>query len=194
MRVMSFWKGRTVRAVIAVTVVMTVAAVYAGHAKGSDDDDWRDGRGPDTYTIGLFGDMPYNALGRSQYPALLADINRSHVAFSVFDGDLKAGGDGPCADSLYYTSIANFNKLERPLIWVPGTTTGPTAGAATGRARCRTPTLSNGSTSSGSYSRPPTRVLVARRSRSLANRAKADCTACTRKTCAGGLVRSSTSA
>jgi len=83
------------------------------------DNDSREG-GPDAYTIGLFGDMPYNTLGRSQYPALLADINRSHVAFSVFDGDLKSGGDGPCDDSLYYTSIANFNKLERPLIWVPG--------------------------------------------------------------------------
>jgi hypothetical protein len=72
------------------------------------------------YTIGLFGDMPYNAAGRAQYPNLLADINASHVAFSVFDGDLKAGGDGPCADRLYTTAIANFNTLERPLVWLPG--------------------------------------------------------------------------
>ena len=28
--------------------------------------------GPETYTIGLFGDTPYNTLGRAQYPALLA--------------------------------------------------------------------------------------------------------------------------
>jgi hypothetical protein len=42
------------------------------------------------------------------------------VAFSVFDGDLKAGGDGPCSDSLYTTAIANFNTLERPLVWLPG--------------------------------------------------------------------------
>ena len=76
--------------------------------------------GPEHYTIGLFGDMPYGALGRSQYPNLLADINHSHVAFSIFDGDLQAGGDGPCNDSLYTTSLANFNRLERPLIWVPG--------------------------------------------------------------------------
>jgi hypothetical protein len=64
--------------------------------------------------------MPYNALGRSQYPALLADINASHVAFSVFDGDLKAGGDGPCSDDLYTTALTNFNMLGRPLIWLPG--------------------------------------------------------------------------
>jgi hypothetical protein len=64
--------------------------------------------------------MPYNALGRAQYPALLEDINRSRVAFSVFDGDLKSGGDGPCSDDLYTTALANFNSLKRPLVWLPG--------------------------------------------------------------------------
>jgi hypothetical protein len=64
--------------------------------------------------------MPYGSLGRSQYPNLLADINRSHVAFSIFDGDLQAGGDGPCNDSLYTIALANFNTLQRPLISVPG--------------------------------------------------------------------------
>jgi hypothetical protein len=99
-------------------VAAIVVAAHVVDAKESDDR-FKD-EGSDTYTIGLFGDMPYNPLGRSQYPALLADINRSHVAFSVFDGDLKAGGDGPCSDSLYYTSIANFNTLDRPLVWLPG--------------------------------------------------------------------------
>jgi hypothetical protein len=104
----------------ALGTIAAAAILHASHvavAKGIDDDSKE---GPEAYTIGLIGDVPYNALGRSQYPALLADINRSHVAFSVFDGDLKSGGDGPCADSLYYTAIANFNKLERPLIWLPG--------------------------------------------------------------------------
>ena len=94
-------------------------AAYAGLAKGTEDDGEK-ARGPASYSIGLFGDMPYNTLGRAQYPALLADINASHVAFSVFDGDLKAGGDGPCADSLYTTAIAHFNTLEQPLVWLPG--------------------------------------------------------------------------
>jgi len=77
-------------------------------------------RGGESYTIGLFGDTPYNALGRAQFPSLLADINASHVAFSVFDGDLKAGGDGPCSDDLYTTALANFNALKQPLIFLPG--------------------------------------------------------------------------
>src|SRR2546421_12483344 len=76
--------------------------------------------GPESYTIGLFGDMPYNAQGKADYPFLLHDINDSKVAFSVFDGDLKVGGDGPCSDSLYTTAIANFDTLQRPLVWAPG--------------------------------------------------------------------------
>ena len=63
--------------------------------------------------------MPYGALGRSQYPNLLAEIDQNKVAFSIFDGDLHARGDGPCSDSLYTTALANFNTLERPLVWVP---------------------------------------------------------------------------
>src|SRR6478752_7675423 len=104
-------------------VILAAAAILASanhrlSAKGNDDR--RDDGISDSYTIGLFGDMPYNALGKAQYPALLADINASKVAFSVFDGDLKAGGDGPCSDALYSTAVANFNKLEQPLVWVPG--------------------------------------------------------------------------
>jgi hypothetical protein len=80
-----------------------------------------DGFGRERYSIALFGDMPYNAIGKQQYPALLADINASHIVFSVFDGDMKAGGDGPCTDdNLYTPALANFAKLDRPLIWLPG--------------------------------------------------------------------------
>src|ERR1700730_13373934 len=103
-----------------VPAAMVVAAAYVGLANGADDDSQRVGRGPDTYTIGLFGDMPYNALGKAQYPSLLADINAKRVAFSVFDGDLKAGGDGACTDSLYTTALDHFNSLDRPLIFLPG--------------------------------------------------------------------------
>jgi hypothetical protein len=103
----------------AFATAISVATASRGHQHVGHDG--RDGdRHHDTYTIGLFGDMPYGALGRSQYPNLLADVNAHNVAFSVFDGDLQAGGDGPCNDSLYSTALANFNSLARPLIWVPG--------------------------------------------------------------------------
>ena len=113
------FSGRRMLASAAVAAA-AVAAVFVGIAYASGPASPGQGRGPGSYTIGLFGDMPYGPLGRSQYPNLLADINASNVAFSIFDGDLKAGGDGPCSNDLYTTSIANFNKLERPLVWVPG--------------------------------------------------------------------------
>jgi hypothetical protein len=51
---------------------------------------------------------------------LLADINAANVSFSIFDGDLKAGGDGPCSDSLYTTALQQLDTFERPMIWLPG--------------------------------------------------------------------------
>src|SRR5260221_9001147 len=105
---------------LGVLAAAAIAAVAVGVARGAGPTMPGQGQGPETYTIGLFGDMPYNALGKAQYPALLADVNNANVAFSVFDGDLKAGGDGACTDSLYTTAIAGFNSLERPLVWLPG--------------------------------------------------------------------------
>ena len=116
-------KLRAPGTVIQLSAILASAAIIAGASyslSAKDKDDRRDDRDDDSYTIGLFGDMPYNAMGQAQYPALLADINRSHVVFSVFDGDLKAGGDGPCSNSLYTTALENFNSLDRPLIFVPG--------------------------------------------------------------------------
>src|SRR5215472_12748643 len=103
---------RTALAICGIALLLLVA-VRIGSAQ-------EDERGSGSYTIALIGDTPYNALGRAQFPDLLADINASHVAFSVFDGDLKAGADGPCSNNLYLTSLANFNRLKKPLVWLPG--------------------------------------------------------------------------
>jgi hypothetical protein len=72
------------------------------------------------YTVGLFGDVPYGAAGRAEYPRLLADMNRADLAFSIFDGDLRAGGDGACTDALYTQATAAFDSLRRPVVVVPG--------------------------------------------------------------------------
>ena len=61
-------------AMVAATAIVGSAS-YRLSAQDHDDDE----RDQGSYTIGLFGDMPYNAMGKAQYPALLADINRSHV-------------------------------------------------------------------------------------------------------------------
>src|SRR5262245_41617315 len=115
---MSFHSSRRrVSVALAVLVGAVALVVYTGVAQGSGQGT-HDGNG--RFTVGLFGDMPYNAQGRADDRNRLQDVNADPVAVPVFAGDLKAGGDGPCSDSLYTTSIANFNPLERPLIWVPG--------------------------------------------------------------------------
>jgi hypothetical protein len=101
-------------AVAAAVAALAIGVATSAGAKGDAT------HGPNRYTVGLFGDMPYNAQGKADYPYLLQDINDSTVAFSIFDGDLKAGGDGPCNDSLYTTALAGFDSLEQPLIWLPG--------------------------------------------------------------------------
>jgi len=72
------------------------------------------------YTVALFGDVPYGAAGRAEYPGLIQDVNNAKVAFSVFDGDLKAGGDGACTDQLYTQSLDWFNSFSRPVVVTPG--------------------------------------------------------------------------
>jgi len=118
--------SRKAQVLVALTAAFGVAAALASAAAPvaaahpADDGDHHDHE-PKRYTIALWGDMPYNALGKQQYPALLQDVNAADVAFSIFDGDLKAGGDGPCTDANLYTpALAYFASLERPLIWVPG--------------------------------------------------------------------------
>ena len=114
-------QSRLSRRMLALAAIAAAAlGIYAGFARGSAGEDAAKVGDSEPYTVGLFGDMPYNAMGKADYPFLLQDINAEKVAFSVFDGDLKAGGDGPCSDSLYTTAIANFNTLKRPLIWLPG--------------------------------------------------------------------------
>jgi hypothetical protein len=98
----------------------TLGSVHADDSKQGNQDQGEH-RDVKKFTIALFGDMPYNALGKQQYPNLLASINAADVAFSVFDGDLKAGGDGPCTDdNLYTPALQNFSTLRQPLIFLPG--------------------------------------------------------------------------
>ncbi len=108
-------------------IVLAIMSVLVGaaHADGRIfSHGWHDPDGhggPAKYTIALLGDVPYNALGKQQYPNLIADINRARVAFSVFNGDLKSGGDGPCTDeNVYRPALENFNSFERALIFLPG--------------------------------------------------------------------------
>ena len=94
---------------------IAVLGIVAGIAQGSNRaNSSKSNEHGGSYTIGLFGDMPYNALGKAQYPELLADINAQHVAFSVFDGDLKAGGDGPCSRQPLHDGARGLQHARAP--------------------------------------------------------------------------------
>jgi len=73
-----------------------------------------------SYAFGLWGDMPYQKAGDGpKMPALLASLNRSDIAFSIYDGDIK-DGSSRCTDSVYTDALQMFASLERPVVYLPG--------------------------------------------------------------------------
>ena len=75
---------------------------------------------PGAFTFGLWGDMPYaKANDGPKIPALIADMNADHLAFTAFDGDIKDGGS-LCSDDQYTAAIDRFNQIEAPAVYVPG--------------------------------------------------------------------------
>jgi hypothetical protein len=103
-------------AVAIATVGATVALANTGHGGPGGPPPSSHAR----FSVALFGDMPYGAAGREEYPRLIQNVNESSVAFSAFDGDLKAGGDGPCNDQLYSQSKEWFDSFSRPVVVTPG--------------------------------------------------------------------------
>lgn len=111
-------------------VMPVLAAVLAAAATGGiavadrggrdDDDRGERWRAPNPYSIGLWGDVPYNDEQKTTgVPNLITDMNAQRLAFSAHNGDLKAGAP-PCPDELYTSSKAFFNTLEAPAVFTPG--------------------------------------------------------------------------
>ena len=81
-----------------------------------------------TYTVGLWGDVPYSDVqATTGVPNLIADMNASDITFSVHDGDLKAGSGTPgsatpttCSDELYVQALQYLNSLAKPAMLTPG--------------------------------------------------------------------------
>ena len=99
--------------------VMVAAAISTANA--DDRGGARDDVEKDTYAIGLWGDLPYSdEQATVGIPNLIADMNSQRQAFTVHDGDLKAGSGSPCNDALYTTALGYFNALEAPAVFTPG--------------------------------------------------------------------------
>jgi len=105
---------------IAVAAMAPLTGVSAQHLP-------EEGReGP--YAIGLWGDLPYSdTQALTGVPNLIADMNRHDLAFTVHDGDLKAGNGTPgsvtpttCSDALYVQALGFFNALRAPAMFTTG--------------------------------------------------------------------------
>ena len=81
-----------------------------------------------TYAIGLWGDLPYSDVqAQTGVPNLIADMNSQNLAFTVHDGDFKAGNSTvgsvtptSCSDALYNQSLGYLNAQKAPAMFTPG--------------------------------------------------------------------------
>ncbi len=106
------------RYLLLLVAALIAAAVTTGLAAAGDDE----GRDDDsrTYDVGLWGDVPYSDVQTTTgVPNLIADMNRHRLAFTVHDGDIKAGGTR-CDNNVYAEAEAFFNSLRAPAIYTPG--------------------------------------------------------------------------
>ena len=72
------------------------------------------------FSFALWGDMPYGKnKDARQTQAVIDSINRSDVAFSMFDGDFK-DGSSRCDDAVYQAAFEMFEGLKKPVVYVPG--------------------------------------------------------------------------
>ena len=98
---------------IAVAAMAPLTRVSAQHLP----EEWREG----PYAIGLWGELPYSdTQALTGAPNLIADMNRHDLAFTVHDGDLKAGNGTPgsvtpttCSDQARIVS-ANRTAVPAP--------------------------------------------------------------------------------
>ena len=73
-----------------------------------------------TFSFGLWGDMPYAKAGdEPKIPALIKSINQSDIAFSLYDGDIK-DGSSRCTADIYFAALAMFGQMNKPVVYVPG--------------------------------------------------------------------------
>ena len=129
--------SRSRKLILAAFAVLVLGAFTTARAF-QDRDNGRDNDGRDNdherFAIGLWGDLPYSDVqAQVGVPNLIADMNKQELAFTVHDGDLKAGNGTPgsvtptiCSDALYVQGLGFFNALRAPAILRRATTIGPT--------------------------------------------------------------------
>jgi hypothetical protein len=102
-----------------IAAAIAAAATAALAIAGSADGDRSGGRGS-PYSVGVWGDLPYSPEQTTTgVPNLISDMNRQKLAFTVHDGDIKAGGDR-CDQPVYDQFKSYLNALKAPALYTPG--------------------------------------------------------------------------
>lgn len=97
---------RSLAAALACLVLTLTGCAGAAGAKG--------------FSFGLWGDMPYaKADDKPKIAPLIADMNASDIALSLYDGDIK-DGSSKCTDDVYTDAIKMFDSLKKPAIYIAG--------------------------------------------------------------------------
>ncbi len=107
--------NKTMRSSVVLCIAGTLLCAANNVAQAKEE------QGYDKYSIGLWGDLPYSPEQATiGVPNLITDMNSQNLAFSVHDGDLKAGSNSLCDETLYQQSLDYFNSLKAPAMFTPG--------------------------------------------------------------------------
>ena len=113
-------------ALLAALALAPGLALSSGPDRGEGRED--EERRAHAHSVGLWGDLPYSDLQATVgVPQLVADMNAQDLAFTVHDGDLKAGNatagsltPTTCSDALYEQALGYFQALRAPSMFTPG--------------------------------------------------------------------------
>ena len=108
--------GKALKRIIAVLTVGAISLAIASNVapQANADAAFR-------HSIALIGDMPYDAKGVTQTPAVINAINASGVSLVSFDGDTMSGKGDKCTDAAYPAlKTGFFDKFAKPVFYSVG--------------------------------------------------------------------------
>lgn len=72
---------------------------------------------PGTFSFGVLGDAPYNALEEAQLRLVRQDLDAHDLTMVISVGDIFWR---PCSDEMYVRARNQFNALRHPVVYTPG--------------------------------------------------------------------------
>ena len=71
-----------------------------------------------SFSFGLWGDMPYEKNNDAQTTAaVIRSIDKSDIAFSIFDGDIKDGSSA-CTNEVFTRTAKTFHAMKAPMVYL----------------------------------------------------------------------------